>query len=438
MTTSHKNERSVKINCPVCKAEFDVEEVLGHQFEERYRQDYIRKSAELEKDYKRKESALAEKEAAVKEQAAAIDKQADDKAKAEIARREKIIAQQAAERIKSDYEVQVKSLTEAAADAEKRLQEHKKTQLDNERLKRQLESQRSDFELELEKKITASVDEQRKHFTERLKTESELIAKREAERNEERVAELQKQLADARKAAEDAVRKSEQRSQQLQGEIQELAIEEFLKTTFPYDQITEVKKGQYGADVVQIVRNSIGKDTGIMLYESKNTEAFNRDWIDKLKADAVEAKADVLIIVTKTMPKGIEHTVLMEGVWVCPVKEFQGTAMVLRESLIRLADAYSAQTNKEGKMQMLYDYLTNGKFVDQIKQVISDFNELRSGYEKEKQSMQKIWKKRDAQIEAMLKNTTSFVTEIQVIAGASLPRLDSPEDELLALGEEVG
>ena len=84
---------------------------------------------------------------------------------------------------------------------------------------------------------------------------------------------------------------------------------------------------------------------------------------------------------------------------------------------------------------MLYDYLTDGKFVEQIQRVVLGFNELREGYQKEKEAMQRIWNKRDKQLEMMLRNTNDFVMQIQMIAGSSIPRLVSPEDELLALGE---
>jgi len=297
-----------------------------------------------------------------------------------------------------------------------------------------MESQKHANVLELEKKLAENDEQNRRLFGEQLKAEKESIAKQEAERNEKQVAELQKQLADAKKAAEDAVRKAEQGSQQLQGEVQELMIEEFLRATFPADEVEEVGKGKTGADVKQIVRNRIGLESGIIIYESKNTKSFQNDWVEKLKSDAEREKADVAVLVTKTMPKNMEYLGLMDGVWVCSVSELKGLVTALRESLIRLGDVRMSQTNKGEKMQMLYDYLTDGKFVEQIKRVVSGFNTLREGYQKEKEAMQKIWKKRDEQLEMMLRNTSDFVTQIQTIAGSSLPQLEAPEEELLALG----
>jgi hypothetical protein len=427
-------ERFTKMACPVCGADINVEEALG----QKYQQEFRIKTTELENAVKKRESLLAQKEQSLKEQQTALEQQIAQKVaeqtKTEIAKQKQEILRQAENKIKSDYEIQLKSLAEAESETKKKLQELQNTALENARLKRLLDSQKQDTALEIEKKLAENDETNRKKFEAMLKAEAEIISKREAERQEEKVSELQKQLADAKKAAEEAARKADQRSQQLLGEIQELAVEEFLRETFPFDEISEVKKGQYGADAVQVVRNSFGNVAGTILYESKNTENYSKDWIEKMKAEAADSKADLLVLVTKAMPKGMEHTDYIDGVWVCPIKEFQGTARVLRDRLIRVSEAYASQTNKADRVQMLYDYLTNGNFVDQVKRVVTGFNELRDGYEKEKKAMQSVWKKRDAQIEMMMKNTIDFVTQIQIIGGSALPQLESPEEDLLTLG----
>ena len=422
-------KQSTTIHCPTCGTELDVEEALGHRFEEKYQQQYRSKIAELETGYKQKESALAQKEAVLKEQTAELEKQVSEKTQAAIARREKEIAleitRQTEEKIKSKYEVQLQSQSEEAAELKKQLQESKTAQIENERLKRQIESQKQDFELEYEKRLSL-----------KLKEEAETISKKEAERYENIILELKKQKEDQHALIEEMKRKAEQGSQQLQGEVQELMIEEFLRGTFPTDVVEEVGKGKSGADVKQIVRNRFGAESGIILYESKNTKGFQNDWIEKLKSDVEREKADIAVLVTKTMPKNMEYLGLMNGVWVCSVTELKGLVTALRESLIRLGEVRTSQTNKGEKMQILYDYLTDGKFVEQIKRVVSGFNTLREGYQKEKEAMQKIWKKRDEQLDMMLRNTSDFVTQIQTIAGSSLPQLESPEEELLALSAE--
>jgi len=428
-------KHSTKINCPACGKELDVEEVLEKRIRQEEQQKFNAELAAKESEFKEKESALALQAAALKDKEAEIGKQVAEQTKAELARKEKALIQQAKEDAKSEYEVQLKSQSEETAELKKQVQESKAAQIENARLKRLMEQQEHANALDLEKKLAQNDEQNRKLYGEQLKAEADSIAKREAERNEKQVAELQKQLADARKAAEDAVRKAEQGSQQLQGEVQELMIEDFLRATFPSDEIGEVKKGVSGADVKHIVRNRIGIESGIIIYESKNTKNFQNDWIEKLQSDAEQEKADVAVLVTKTMPKGMEHLEQINGVWVCSVSEFKGLVLALRENMIKLSEVRMAQTNKGDKMQMLYDYLTDVKFAEQIRRVVLGFKDLQEGYEKEKKAMQKIWKKREEQLEMMFRNTTDFVTQIQVIAGSSFLQLEAPEDELLALGK---
>jgi len=428
-------KHSTKINCPSCGKELDVEEVLEKRIRHEEQQRFNAELAAKESEFKEKESALALQAAALKDRSAEIDKQVAEKTKTELARREKEIAKQAEEHIKSQYEVQLKSQSEETAELKKQVQESKAAQIENERLKRQMEQQKHANELELEKKLAQNDEQNRKLYGAQLKAEKESIAKQEAERQERKVLELEKKIKDQETLVDEMKRKAEQGSQQLQGEVQELMIEDFLRGTFPSDEIGEIKKGVSGADVKHIVRNRIGIESGIIIYESKNTKSFQNDWIDKLQSDAEQEKADIAVLVTKTMPKGMEYLGLINGVWVCSVSEFKGLVLALRENMIKLGEVRMAQTNKGDKMQMLYDYLTDVKFAEQIRRVVLGFKELQEGYEKEKKAQQKIWKKRDEQLEMMFRNTTDFVTQIQVIAGSSLLQLEASEDELLALGE---
>lgn len=235
--------------------------------------------------------------------------------------------------------------------------------------------------------------------------------------------ELEKQLKDQKQLAEEMRRKAEQGSMQLQGEVQELAIEDMLKSLFPFDEISEVAKGVKGADVVHTVRNKSGNDCGKILYESKRTKVFTNDWINKLKIDALAEKADICIIVTEAMPDGIDRIGQKEGVWICTFNDFKGLVLVLRESLIKINEAFSSQTNKGEKMQMLYDYLTSTEFRLQIGAIIEGFTDLQNSYTQEKRAMERIWKQREKQLEKVLLNTNHFIGSIKGIAGSSIPDL---------------
>ena len=245
--------------------------------------------------------------------------------------------------------------------------------------------------------------------------------------------ELQKQLEDQKNLTEEMKRKQEQGSMQLQGEVQELAIEEWLATQFPLDSIDEVKKGARGADCIQVVNTRSRHNCGKIYYESKRTKDFHTSWIEKFKADMRERDADIGVLVTEVMPSGLDRMGMMEGVWVCTYQEFKGLSAVLRESIIQLSLAVATQENKGDKMGMLYDFLTSTTFRMQIEAIVEGFSQMKSDLESEKRSMQRIWKQRERQIEKVITNTIDMYGSIKGIAGNAIQSVKALE---LGNGEE--
>lgn len=400
--------QTTKINCPKCGHEFNVEDALAHQIEEKYREELNNKITTIESDYKAKEISLGKKEEALKQKQTDIDKQIEERVKAESTKKEKEIKKQIGE----DYEAQIKALSEETTEAKKQVQELRTTKIENEQLKRKLDDQKQNLEVEYEQKMT-----------ERLKEETNVIRKRESERVDLKLKERDEVINAMKEQMDEMKRKAEQGSMQLQGEVQELAIEDILQGFFPYDLIEEVGKGIKGADVIHTVRNKIGVDCGKILYESKRTKAFSYDWIAKLKSDAVLVKADVCVIVTEALPEDIDRMAQKDGVWICSFNDFKSLILVLRDSLIRVNEAYSSQTNKGEKTQMLYDYLTSNEFKLQIGSIVEGFTSLQDSYIKEKRAMERIWKEREKQLEKVLLNTNHFIGSIKGIAGSSMPDL---------------
>ena len=154
-----------------------------------------------------------------------------------------------------------------------------------------------------------------------------------AEEHHLRDRDKDKQLEDMRRQIEELKRKAEQGSQQAQGEVQELELEDVLRSTFRFDDIEPVAKGVRGADVLQRISSSPGKPCGSILWESKRTKAWSDGWVQKLKDDLREAKADVGIIVSSNMPKGMNHIGCVDGVWVVDFPSAAGLGMALRAGI---------------------------------------------------------------------------------------------------------
>ena len=335
------------------------------------------------------------------------------------------------EELKKESEEGLKSLQRSLREKSEQVIELNKTKVELEKLRLEKE--------EIEYKITAAKDaelsrklkEERKSNEMFLESERERIKKETAEENTLKIDELKKKLDAQTALAEEMKRKAEQGSIQLQGEIQELAIEDVLRETFRFDLIEPVPKGMNGADVIQKVRSSIGSEVGIIAYESKRTKAFGKDWIGKLREDGGLVKADICVLVTDALPEGMERIGQKEGVWICSFAELKGLALVLRDSIIRVSEAFSSQTNKGEKMQMLYDYLTGKEFSLQIMTIVESFSDLQKGYLEERNRMEKIWKTREKQLEKILLNTNSFIGSIKGIAGSSIleiPMIEMDEE----------
>lgn len=307
------------------------------------------------------------------------------------------------------------------------MSELNKTKAEVERLKREKEEAQSIAQLAAETKMN-----------EMLQIEKEKIKKLVEDSNEMRIRDLQKKLEDQKNLTEEMIRKQEQGSMQLQGEVQELAIEEWLANQFPLDTIEEIKKGARGGDCIQIVHTRSEQNCGKIYYESKRTKDFQAGWIAKFKADMREKGADVGVLVTEAMPSDLDRMGLKDGVYVCTYEEFKGLSGVLRETVIQVHAAQGSQVNRGDKMHMLYDFLTSASFRMQVEAIVEGFTSMKDGLESEKRSMQRIWKEREKQIEKVIINTIDMHASIRGIAGnaiQSVKALELPGEHDDEIGE---
>lgn len=470
------------IKCPQCGTEIDVNELLSHQIKDKIEKENEKKIKSLKDEFELKQKALDDEKAGLQKEKAAIETavnmQVQQQLTAEKAKLKTDLRQQIENELsesmklmKAELEAkteQVKDLNKSKAEVEKLKREkeelrgaivleqeqeyNKKIEAVKETLQaslaKQLEGNYSDQLKALKDELDAKSEqvkelnrskaeierlkrekdelkdsinlEKEKELTEKLELERDKIRKQVEDNSEMRFRELEKKLDDQKKLAEEMKRKADQGSMQLQGEVQELAIEDVLHSLFPFDEIKEVPKGIKGADVIHTVVNKLGSECGIILYESKRTKAFNHEWITKLKSDAVSVKADMCILVSEVIPENIDKVGLIDGVWVCSYQNFKSLVLVIRENVIKINEAYASQSNTGEKMQMLYNYLTSNEFLLQIGAIVDGFSALQASYIQERSAMERIWKQREKQLAKVLLNTNSFIGSVKGIAGISV------------------
>ena len=382
---------STEIKCPNC----------GHEFEPT---DSIRE--EVQKELR---SKMAEWQ---KQQQQKFDVQLIEEKKKTQQQTEEIIRKS----IASDFENKLRMLEENNKDTQEKLKLAREKEIEFLKKEQALLSKEQELDLQLQKML---LEERNKLADVIRKEEAEKISLRETE-YQLKNRELEEKLEAQKKLVDEMKRKSEQGSMQLQGEAQELELEDLLRQSFPYDSIEEVGKGVKGADCILVVRNKFGQECGKIIFESKRTKDFSDQWIEKLKADMRSRAAVVAVIVTQAMPKGMDRFGEKDGVWVCSFAEVKALTYVLRDGIVRIAQATTGQENKGEKMHMLYDYLTGNEFAEQWKAIREGFMSMKMSIQKERDAMEKLWKQREKQLEKVLLNAAHIRGSVEGIAGSDV------------------
>jgi hypothetical protein len=412
------------VTCPNCGNSFDPGDSIRDQVQKDLRLQMVDWQKKKDEEFKKKEAEFQK-----------LLQQQQEEARRQAQLEKQQLQQELQENIRktlaADYDNQLKLLQQAVNDNEEKLKEARQKEFEFLQKEQALKNREAELEIQLQKRLL----EERSQL-------SEQIRKEEAERNavketefQLRMRELEKQLEDQKKLAEEMRRKAEQGSMQLQGEVQELMLEELLQSSFPFDKVEEVGKGIRGADCIQTIRNQFGQECGRIIYESKRTQAFSNEWIEKLKADMRSLGADVAVIVTQSLPKDMERFGEKQGVYICTFNEVKSLALVLRNAILKIAEARKSQENKGDKMVLLYDYLISNEFGEQWKAIREGFMSMKLSIQKERDAMEKLWKAREKQLEKVLLNAAHIKGSIEGIAGTDAVNLNLLEENDTALPE---
>ena len=398
-----------KIKCPKCYTEIDVNNILYNQLQSEFQSKFNNDLEQEKKKFEQQNQELINEKAEFEKKKKNENELFQDRLNTKIKEERTKIEIDLKKRFENDNSEQFASLQKELNEKSEQVKELNKSKAEIEKLKREKEEVKSLVEADAQKQLN-----------ETLAIEREKIKKAEKDNNEFAIKELVKQLDDQKKLTEEMKRKQEQGSVQLQGEIQELAIEEWLRSNFPIDTIIEVKKGARGADCRHVVNTRTKENCGSIYYESKRTKDFGKGWIEKFKNDIREHGATIGIFVTDVMPPGMDRLGLREGIWVCTYEEFKGLCFVIREHITALDLAISSQENKGDKMVMLYDYLTSNEFKLQVEGIIEGYTQMQADLESERRSMTGHWKKREKQLQKVLNNTNFMYSSLRGIAGNAI------------------
>lgn len=406
------------VKCPECGAEINVSDVLFHQVQEQLKKDFEAQIAAKDKEFKAKEQKLQlEKETLTKAQDA-LQEQVNTAVKQKLTIEKASLEKSLRKQIDEEKSEQVKSLETELNQKSEQLKELNKTKA----LVSQLQREKG----ELKEQVEADAE---KKFNDLLAQEREKIKATESEKSKLDVQKRDKLIEDLTNRLTDAQNKLEQGSNKLTGEVTEIELREFLRQTYPIDDIQDVPSGVKGGDVFQVVKNNIGAPSGTILYERKQTMNFTEGWVGKLKEDGRTAKADVLVLVTRAMPKDNDETHFRDGVWVCTFEDLPLLTTLLRDGLIKQSAALVSQQNKGDKMTMLYDYLLSNDFKNHILGILDAFKKMDKALGKEREDMVKRLAEREAHIWQAKHSIMSFWGRVEGIASDGLNQQMKQIDE---------
>lgn len=360
---------NIQIECPHCNQSFALEQVYASQIEERMKSEFAEREAGLRKRIQ------AESENKISVELKDLKEQLNEKA----------------------------SLLEAA---------HKQ-ELDIRKRLRAAEEKEKNIEVEIQRRLGASVSELEKKSQEHFSKEKQLLLK-----------EHSTVVESLKHKVEDLTKKLNQGSQQMQGETLELVLEDDLKALFPADEIAPVPKGITGADILQTVHNRFAQVSGTLLWEFKNTKTWSDAWVTKLKDDQRALKADISIILTSTLPRGVNGFSFYNGVWVSDIHSYIGLCTALRHQLLQAHSARQANIGKNEKMESLYHYLSGNEFKQRVQTIIEAFSSMKQQLEKERVAMTRIWAKREKELDRVLAGTAGMYGDLEGIVGNSLQRVE--------------
>jgi hypothetical protein len=335
-------------------------------------------------------------------------------------------AKQAAANELDDKARELAELQEVLKVRDAKLAEAQQAQADLIKKQRELDDAKRELELTVEKRVQEGLGDVREK------------AKREAEEGLKlKVMEKDQTIASMQQKIEELKQKAEQGSQQLQGEVQELELENLLRAKFPFDSIEPVSKGEFGGDVLQRVVSQSGQQSGTILWESKRTKNWSDGWLVKLREDQRTAKAEISVLVSQVLPKGVEAFDVVDGVWVTSPRAALPVATVLRHTLLQVGMARQVSEGQQTKTEMIYQYLTGPRFRHRVEAIVEAFSTMQEDLDKERKAIMKQWAKREEQIERVMGATVGMYGDLQGIAGKSLQEIEGLEFPALDVSDSL-
>lgn len=410
------------IICPHCKKPFEISDAIQHQIEDELLRAKADQSESLRKEYEA--AAESKLKQAVQKAVTKVEREAQLQMK-----REREAAEFELDKARQATELEVKKAKQTTELEIERLRSEAAVSKDSEKqLRKQLSGLLEELSKANKAREAAELTARKELFEKEKRIRAEAVKKASDDFNtkirehEETIKRLREQLVEAKQVAE-------QGSQQLQGEILELDVEEALRSGFPFDTVEEVKKGERGSDIRQTVNEQFYMNCGLILWECKNTKTYQASWLGKLKDELATEKAQIGVIVfNPTDGEGDDFKQLADNIWLVKPRYVIMLATLLREAIVKVFAAHRASEGKDVKVELIYKYLTGGEFGNRIRYVLESYDEMAKQLDIEKKQAQKRWAVQEKTLQKVTSSLYGISGDLQGIAGKEIIALPAIEE----------
>jgi hypothetical protein len=409
------------IVCPSCGSEIAVSATLATQIRQHLRQEFDREARLKDHDLARRLEAIQQQALQLEASRQSIEQEVSSR----VAQEQSRLAQEAQAKAHESVALEIQDLEERLTQATDKIAETQKAELQLRRERREFEQRQQELELI----VTRQVDEERATIRDQAKREVD-------EQNRLKEADQEKLIADLRDQIDDLKRMAEKGSPQARGEVMELVLEDFLRNSFPQDTVEHVPVSYHGGDVFQRVFDASGLECGTILWESKRTKCWSPAWLPKLRDDQRSARAQVAVLATAAMPDGLTTFACIDGIWVTNHLCLLGLAAALRQGMIEAARTKRTVEGRQTKAEILCSYLSSTEFRQRIEGIVEAFITMKGDLDSEKRSLQRLWAKREKQLERAVLNTAGLYGDFGGILGPSLPQIANLELAVIAADAE--
>lgn len=405
-------EHRTEIECPKCGERFSVTDAIASEVKVNLEEQYQARLNTLLTEFDEKEKDLK----ARSENVAHAEELFDQKVKTAVEKDKAELLRKAEATVRAATQLEIDDMKNQLGEQASRLEDSKNRELELRSRVREVEDREKQLDLEIQRKADEQAEKVKLDVVEEYATKLKLQAREFVHKEEG----LKRQV-------EELTRKLEQGSQQTRGEVQELVLEDELRTAFPLDDIKEVPKGKKGADAVQVVLSVGGATCGKIVWESKRTKGWSEAWVQKAKDDQRDVKADAAVIVSKTLPSNVKGFGQVDGVWVADFGFFVQLGSILRFYLQQMLALKMANIGKNEKMEVIYQYLSGNEFRQRVLAIMEAFRAMKIDLDKEKVAMTKHWAKREKEIDRVVAGIVGMYGDLEGIMGAGLPRIEGLE-----------